>query len=1335
MHSVMKKSNLLLILIFSIFYNPTLQASTSNYYFSKINSESGLSQNYVKTIFQDSWGFMWFGSQNKLNRYDGKSIKVFDCNDPVAKRSNNNISSLFEDSDKRLWVGTDKGIFLFNPFTETFSFFALKTSKGIQINDWVSDIKSDPDNNIWIVIPNQGLFELRASDKKLYHFSIGNNQIPNQGNPECMCIARNGKLWVGTNGAGVYLYDKSTNSFTQYLGNANGNTLNNKNIYTMCDYGDELVIGIHEGKLMKLDKRKNSLTDVNAPEVHYKIIRDVVCLNDKQLWVGTQSGLFIIDELKHSVIRVHEDLTNPHSLSDNVVLKVFQDKEGGIWIGTYFGGVNYLPNQGMSFDKYIPGLEKGNISSKRVSELKEDASGNIWIGTEDGGLNILNPNTKNIIQIGKDIGKPVFNKKILSIYLKEKEAWIGFFKNGLDIIHLPGFSNTHYSGIDLGLNEASIDAVCEDRLGRMWIGNGWGVFMSEGKNMKFKPMREFGYSYIYDLMEDSEGNIWAATMGNGIFKFNPTTLATTHYLNDFEDKSSLSSNSVSSITETARGEIWFSTDRGGICRYNKDKNNFTSFSIQDGLPDDVAYKILEDKYRNLWFGTSKGLVRFNPDTKDIRIFTQNDGLLGNQFNYKSAVSTKSGKFYFGGFDGLIAFDPYQIKENVYLPPVYITKMTIFDKEPIIGANKSPLSKSIIHSSQITLKHDQSNIGFEFEALSFTAPLSNKYAYKMENVDKDWNYTSNNHSVSYAKLPPGKYIFRVRGSNNDGLWNEKGATLVIDILPPWWFSNLAYFIYFIILISSAYFTLRWMKLRHEKRHLEKQQLFENEKEKELYSAKVSFFTNIAHEIRTPLTLINGPLESLKEMHIEDAEVNKNLHIMEDNTKHLLSLINQLLDFRKIDNNKFLLSFSITNIKKTVQETVTRFELIAKQQNKTITLALPDTSVEALVDKDGLDKILNNLFVNAIKYSDKQIFIELSVDGPLFTIQISNDGNLIPKHESEKIFDPFYQLNHNRNITASTGIGLSLARSLAELHSGFLFLDTTSQLNSFVLRLPLFQEKHMWENESKVEIESYMLEEQETVSDKANIATLLIVEDNIEMLTFIADKLNGKFHVERALNGVDALKILDKKNVDIIISDVMMPEMDGFEFCSNVKNNIEYSHIPVVLLTAKNDLDSKIQGLTIGADAYIEKPFSFSYLLTQLTTLLNNRMREREAFMQKPFLPIQQIGMSKADGEFMEKIIQIINENLTESNFNVEKLAETVYMSRSSLHRKIKALSDLTPTDFIRLIRLKKAALMIQEGKYRIGEVCYLVGINSSSYFIKLFQKQFGMTPKEFEKHDN
>ncbi|MDD4969096.1 MAG: two-component regulator propeller domain-containing protein [Paludibacter sp.] len=1331
----MKNTCIFFIFLFSCFFTLPVHASFPNYFFSKINSENGLSQNTVKTVFQDSWGFVWFGSRNRLNRFDGKSIKVFDCIDPKTKRSNNNISSIFEDSENKLWVGTDKGIFIFNPIDETFSFFALKTSNGIQINDWVSDIKSDLDNNIWIVIPNQGLFQYKSTEKKLYHYAIGENKLPNQGNPECMCFARNGKLWVGTNGAGVYLYNKTSNNFTQYLGNTNGNTLSGKNIYTMCDYGDELVVGIHEGKLLKLDKRKNSLTDVNAPEVHYKIIRDVVCLNDKQLWVGTQSGLYIIDEQKESVIHVHEELANPHSLSDNVIEKIYQDKEGGIWIGTYFGGVNYLPNQGMNFDKYIPTLEKGTISSKRVSELREDASENIWVGTEDAGLNILNPRTKKFIQIGKDFGQPVYNNKILSIFLKDNNAWIGFFKNGLDIIHLPGFNNTHFSGTDMGLNEASIDAICEDRLGRMWIGNGWGVFMSEGKNMKFKEIHDFGYSYIYDLMEDSEGNIWAATMGNGVFKHNPLNHTTIHYLNNIEDKASLSSNSVSSVTETSSGEIWFSTDRGGICRYNKNTNNFTSFSIANGLPDDVAYKILEDKNRNLWFGTNKGLVRFNPFTNNIRVFTQNDGLLGNQFNYKSALSTKSGKFYFGGFDGLIAFDPYQIKENTYMPSVYITKMTIFDKEPVIGAEKSPLVKSIIHSSKVILRYDQSNISFEFAALSFTAPYSNKYSYKMEGIDKEWNNTSNNHSVSYAKLPPGKYTFRVKGTNNDGLWNDNGASVVIDILPPWWFSNLAYFCYLIMIISIGYFTFKRLKLRHENRNLEKQQLFETEKEKELYSAKVEFFTDIAHEIRTPLTLINGPLESLKEMNIEDVEIRKNLHIMEDNTKHLLSLINQLLDFRKIDSNKFLLNYTVLDINEFLQETKARFEVLATTKNKIITLTLPVKTVNAPVDKEGLTKIVNNLLVNAIKYSDDIIKIDLSIENKFFIIQISNDGSLIPQEESEKIFDPFYQLSNNRNVSSSSGIGLSLARSLTELHNGTLQLDKDSTINSFILRLPLTLDKSVSVYDENDSDENYIIEEIELINDKNNLPVILVVEDNVEMLTFISDKLIGKFVVEKALNGLEALKILEAKNIDIILSDVMMPIMDGYKFCKNVKNNIEFSHIPVVLLTAKNDMDSKIQGLKVGADAYIEKPFSFNHLLTQLSTLLNNRKREREAFMQKPFLPIQQIGMCKADEEFMEKMIDIINENITDGNFNVEKLSGIAYMSRSSLHRKIKALSGLAPTDFIRLIRLKKAALLIQEGRYRIGEICYLVGINSSSYFIKLFQKQFGMTPKEFEKHEH
>lgn len=1315
-------------------YFPIANASSLDYYFTHINGDDGLSHNNVKSIVQDSWGFMWFGTRNKLNRYDGISIKVFDVMDPVSKRTNNNIGALLEDSDRKLWVGTDKGVFIYDPITEKFRFFGLKTINGTEISDWVSDIRMDRDKNVWIVVPNQGVFLYQATDKKLRLFQLGNHKLPSHGNAECMFIEQNGSVWIGTNGAGVYLYNKYQKKFEQYLGDSGGNSLKGLNIYTICDYGDELIIGVHESKLLKLHKRRNTLSEFKyAQDINYKIIRCLVTINEK-IWVGTQFGLYIIDEKAGTFKHLQEVLTNPHSLSDNVVEKIYQDKEGGVWIGSNFGGLSYLPNEGMTFEKYTATLEPGTISSKRISAIKEDGNGKIWVGTEDGGLNILDPATRTFHQPQQSKQTKNYNQKIISIMLQPGKVWIGYFKYGIDIYDISGSSKKHYSGQELGLNEDSPFALCEDRYGNIWLGNGWGVFICESNDMKFKRMDAFGLQYIYDIAEDLDGEIWVATMGNGVFRYNPQTKALKHYTNNINDPHSLSSNSVSSISETSDGSIWFSTDRGGISRYNKDKNNFTAYSIAQGLPDDVAYKILEDKKQNLWFGTNKGLVRFNPRTLKIRVFTQNDGLLSNQFNYKSGLASKSGKLYFGSFNGLISFDPEKFSENQYIPPTYITRMSIFNKEPIIGAQNSPLEKSIIHTSKIVLDHNQSNLSFDFVALSFTAPRSNRYAYKMENLDKEWTYTTNNHSVSYSKLPPGHYVFKVRGTNNDGLWNSRETSLVIEILPPWWQSRPAQAIYIALALYMIYIYLRWNNRKHEKKNLEKQRLFESEKEKELYSSKVEFFTDIAHEIRTPLTLINAPLESIKELNIDDTELNKNISIMEENTNQLMGLINQLLDFRKIDNNKFNVNLKLNNINEIIREVYARFEPIATQRNKVLSLELGATTFEIPVDKDGLVKILNNLLVNAIKYSNKKISIELSgSDEGCLRIIICNDGEIIPKEEGEKIFDAFYQLDKTRNVNSSTGIGLSLSRSIAKLHNGNLYFDTeVTDMNCFVLELPLTQEKQMWISDDNINANELRTEPDAEHAGKTNAPVLLMVEDNTEMLSFIATKLQKDFIVEKASNGVEALELLSKRTVDIIVSDIMMPEMDGFELCSKVKDDIEFSHIPVILLTAKNDIDSKIQGLTLGADAYIEKPFSYSHLLTQINSLLNNRKREREAFMQKPFLPVQQTGMSKADKEFLEKIVEMITENITDPNFGVEKLSELAYMSRSSLHRKITALTDLTPTDFIRVIRLKKSAEMIQDGKYRVGEVCYLVGINSPSYFIKLFQKQFGMTPKEFEK---
>ncbi|MDR1098420.1 MAG: response regulator [Tannerella sp.] len=1309
-------------------------AVEANYFFSRISSESGLSQVNVKSILQDSYGFMWFGTRNRLNRYDGTRMKVFNCYDPELRQGNNNISALYEDKNRQLWVGTDKGIYIFNPVDETFTFFSLSASGDIRITDWVAAIQEDLDDNIWIVIPNEGLFRYHEPTRTLSHYNIGNIEMPNRGgNPQCMCIEKNGNVWIGTNGNGVYLYNKAENTFTQYLGDQNGHSLDGEHIYTMCDYGEELALGIHEKKLRKLNKRKNTLSDVNVPDVHYKIIRSVSYFNEK-LWVGTEAGLFIINERENSVIQLREDPMYPYSLSDDVVESLYRDRENGVWVGTRFGGANYLANKSFNFECYVPLSHScKSISSRRLREMKEDSKGNIWIASEDKGLDVFNTRDQTFSRIEENGADRYRDTKVLGLYLDENRAWLGFFKNGMDVITLPDFHIEHFSGDELNLDEASIYSICEDRYGKLWIGNGWGIFVGSKDKRDFKRMDEFGLSYIYDIMEDSKGYIWVATLGNGAFRYNPATKEIFHYTNNTNDSLSLSSNSVSDITETRSGDLWFATDRGGICRYNRETDDFATVSLKDGLPDDVAYKIIEDRENNLWFGTNNGLVRFNPASRKVKIFSEKDGLPINRFNYKSALASSTGKIYFGGLNGLLSFNPYSFKENKFIPPVYITQMTIHNNVVNLDTKNSPLKKSINHTERIRLNHDQSNIGFDFVALSFTAPKANKYAYRMEGIDKEWSYVSTNKTVSYAKLPPGNYVFRVKGSNNDELWNEEGVSIDIEIMPPWWTGTPAKILYILLALLLAYYLLNRYKKQTEWKHAEKQRLFEAEKEKELYSSKVEFFTGIAHEIRTPVTLISGPLEAILEMDIRDPELVKSLRIMNKNTNDLLGLVNQLLDFRKVDSNKFLLSRSNNSLSAFLREVHVRFKPVVSQQGKSMTLQLPPADIVFSFDRGAFGKILNNLLSNALRYSDRRIETELTSDDSYVYIKVRNDGDLIAPELKEKIFDPFYQINRHTNSLSGSGIGLSLARSLTELHDGRLYYNPCQSLNEFTVRLPFGNPQIPVTDE--VPEDNYILEESPGSAEKQHPEIVLLVEDHLEMLEFIAGRLAKQFDVEKATNGIEALNILKEKNADIVLTDIMMPGMDGFELCKSIKENLDYSHIPVVLVTAKNDLQSKIHGLEMGADAYVEKPFSMNHLITQLTTILNNRRREKEAFMRKPFLPVQHIGMNKADEEFMQKIIHIIEENITDSDFSVERLAEHVFMSRSNLHRKIKALSELTSIDFIRLIRLKKAAELIQSGKYRIGEVCYLVGINSPSYFIKLFQKQFGMTPKEFARQQN
>ncbi|MDR0844134.1 MAG: response regulator, partial [Tannerella sp.] len=903
----------------------------------------------------------------------------------------------------------------------------------------------------------------------------------------------------------------------------------------------------------------------------------------------------------------------------------------------------------------------------------------------------------------------------------------------------PSKTVREYSGEELNvLEEGSIYALCEDHTGQVWLGSGRGLYVSPHDKPHLKKVQEVGYDWIFSIMEDRNGMIWIASMGNGVYKYNPENETYKHYVHFSGDAKSLSSNSVSDIMEDSRGRIWFSTDRGGICLYNEKADNFNTYSIPDGLPDDVVYRVLEDEHQNLWFGTNRGLVKFNPDTKEIRVFTKSDGLLENQFSYKSALKGSDGKFYFGSIGGLIAFNPdKQENKTDFTPPVYITKIGIYNNEITVHTPHSPLRKSIIHTESMVLPYNQSSISFDFVALSYSSPSATQYLYKMEDVDKEWITAGTNRNITYSKLPPGKYKFVVQATNKDASWAQTGCSLDITILPPWWLSTTACIIYAIVAICIIVCWFWWYEKRQGKRIKEAQKLFEIEKEKELYSSKIRFFTEVAHEVRTPLTLISGPLETILEMDIRDSKIKKNLQVIAQNTKRLSELIRQLLDFRKVDANKFLLNFVMLDVGQLLHEIIDRFEPTMSQQGKKLAVNIPEEAIIAAVDREAFTKIISNLLNNARKYAACDIAVGLEKESTSFSIIVTSDGDKIPEELSARIFEPFFRISKSSETVSGTGIGLPLARSLAELHGGRLCLEShpEADTNTFVLILPLNQEKVIHPEDYSIHNEYIEAEEEMHPEPGSDKYVILLVEDNEAMSSYISEKLQDSFIVEAATNGVEALEILKTRHADVVISDVMMPQMGGFELCQAIKSDMEISHIPFIFLTAKNDLDSKINGLKMGAEAYIEKPFSFGYLHTQIMTLLNNRKKERESFAKRPFFPVHNMKMNKADEEFIDKIIGLIHENIADDKFNVEHLAEILCMSRSNLLRKIKALTNLSPVDFIRLIRLKKAAELILEGEYRVGEVCFMVGINSQSYFSKLFLKQFGVTPKDFKKQNS
>lgn len=1316
----MLKSTILVFIIYVLLAFNKGQAQPA--YFKNYQTTDGLSNNTITSITQDRQGFLWIGSRNGLNRFDGNRFKIFrhQATDSLSLGSSS-ILSLLTDSEGKIWVGTTRGLYTYNPIKENFNLIKQIPQGEIRF------IKAYA-GYIWVVYKNT-----------LYQYSVQRNQFTafnDDKNITAINSSPHGGLWILNNNQVLKKYNQRLNRFTE----VNLQKINIKiptSIRAIHGINDSLVLIGTNRTAYLIDINKGTLKDLFTKEQHQASIQinSISQHSASNFWFGTETGIYTYDLQTHKSQHIKKDDRNPFSISDNVVYDFYTDKEGNTWIATFFGGLTQYSNHFDNFKKYFSGFGSPSLSGNIVHEIQKDKEGKLWVGTEDNGLNRINLQSGAIEHFTAN-GKPgsITYNNIHGLTTVNDELWIGTTTNGLSILDLKtGKLKRSYPEIaDGNVRSKFVVTLYKTSNNKVYIGTDNGLFTYDSKKETFKllPLKT---AWIQGIYEDREGLLWINTYGSGVIIFNPRTQTTQNILADAKKPDQLINNYVNGLFEDSNKNIWFCTE-GGVTRYRRD-GQFKNYPDIPSLSSNQTFKALEDDNHSIWISTSNGLVKLNDKEDKAVLYTAKDGLPTDQFNYNSAYKDTDGTLYFGTLKGMISFNPSKSFKNDYVPPLLISDIQINNKEVLVGGN-SPLQQSISLTKELRLSYDKSNISFAIASLSFVSPESNVYSYIMEGYDKQWTTIKGNQKIYYNKLPPGDYIFKFIGTNNNNVWNKEVRQIRIFVSPPWWQSRLAYGLYAIFIAAIIALILRYYFLWMQANQSRKMELFEHKKEQEIYNLKLEFFTNLAHEIRTPLALIKMPLEKIirTEKNLNHDTI-KDLALMERSTTRLIRLTNQLLDFRKAESNAMNLIFTKTDINALLSEIFNDLLYLAQEKSLTYELSLPRISLTAYVDEEACRKIFTNLIHNAIKYAEREVKVKLlpfNSDDIMFNVEFRNDGELIPYDKKDKIFEPFYRLNESGKDTG-TGIGLPLSRSLIELHKGTIALmQTDEKRNLFLLSCPILQDQSLdipdFQEELSPITEAFATPEKEDGDvEKPNI---LIVEDNKEILAYLNKELKLHYNIRRATNGVEALDILDNESIQLVLTDIMMPIMDGIALCKRIKTDFLYSHIPVIFLTAKNTLNSKIEALNSGADAYIEKPFSIAYLTVQIQNILKNRNMIKKYFTNALVSDLLEVNISAPDKDFIGQLNQVIYDNIATIDLNVEELAKLMNMSRPTLYRKIKGLSDLTPNELINMSRLKKAAELLHTKEYNISQVAIMVGYTVQSNFSRDFHKHFGMTPSVY-----
>lgn len=1282
---------------------------TSGCHLFTFKTSQGLSDNTVFCALRDRYGFMWFGTNDGLNRFDGINNQVLRNYGATTEGTpkSNSVYSLLEVGDD-IWMGGNNGISIYHRRDGSFSHFNVRTRYGVLIRSAITKMAHGKDSRIWIATLGQGHFVYDTTNGTLMQDSQHGGFV------EDLLVDKQGHAWLVAIDGKLSLYNKAGRfvSSTQIP-----SFVNMKLPLCLSMVGNDLWVGSSQG-LYRYDRKTRKLHKTALKENISENITAILPNGASRLLLGTDRGLTVCNTTTGECDAMRE-LSH---LAYEPIRTLLRDCDGTLWVMTDNEGVCYLPTMNDQFA--FVGLPADN-TNLLVNAFANTDDGRLWLGTShglyshDGTLRAtaIHGNIQTLLAVGNTL-------------------YVGSRQNGLMVIDGNGTTTYKYSpNKPYTLASNNVQCLLRAHDNQIYVGTSWGVCRYDQVSHNFYGFMINSMTSILSLAEDRKGRIWCATASSGLVRIEPQNKAIATYNSKAGDSHSLPSNNVIAVRCDKKGRLWVATNNG-LCYYDERNDNFQTVSVKSLAINFIS----EENDGNLWMGADNGLLRYDIATGEQTLFDNlPEGWNANDAR-NAVFSDKAGEIYVGADDGFYHFKPSLLAKSAPTHRFHITNITFpWAPNSTEEAKRLGVGGQLYVKQEITLPYTDNSFTLQLSSPNYGNALRPLFEYQLMGYDKTWIKESDNTDVTYSHVPPGSYTFLIRQADGSTV-----TSLKVKILPPWYMTIWAYICYALIIAFALWLFMRWNRKTMKKKYEKRMELYKTEQEKLAFQSKIRFFIDLVHEIRTPLSLISLPLQLLEKNPTAE-EASQYIGIMHKNVNYLFGVTNHLLDFQKIESGKIDLKFRNRDVNSIVQDMYDQFADYDKLRQITLQLQMPDKRIVTTLDEDMIKKVLMNLLSNAQKYAKANITLKLErIDDDNLRISVIDDGNGVPDKDKAHIFDAYYQTDgDNLARKMGTGLGLAFARGIAEDHGGKLYVvDAENGGSDFRMELPIKIIANNQDNDRLTHVGNTprLADAQEQPDTEDSVTTkkftLMIVEDNAELLSLTASQLKKWYRVVTAKNGVDALLQLKTSNVDLIISDVMMPEMDGIELCQRVKQNINFSHIPVILLTAKTLVQSKEEGLEVGADIYLEKPFSIRLLHLQINNLLHMRQQfyERMQNIDKEKIPFKKdndLGLSNDDYKFMKAMNEYLDANLADEDFSIGNLADQLNMSRSSFYRKLKTLTDMSPVDYTKHYRLDCAARMLREGK-RITEVLMDVGFTSSSYFAKCFKNQFGVLPKDYVK---